>query len=108
MTCPWQHITQGIRLRIHLQPRAASNRVVGLHGESLKIALTAPPVEGAANTALLRFLAFQLKIPISSLSLLSGEKSREKQVLIYTTHSEQITQSLMEMLRRVDKKNRDD
>ena len=108
MTCPWQHTAQGVRLRVHLQPRASHNRVVGTYGETLKIALTAPPVEGAANAALLRFLASQLHIPVSSVSLLSGEKSREKQVLICTTNSEQIMRSLTEVLRRVDNKKRDD
>ena len=108
MTYPWQHTVHGVRLRVHLQPRASHNRVVGAHGESLKVALTAPPVEGAANSALLRFLASQLKVPVSSLSILSGEKSRDKHILIRTTNVEQIDQHLTEMLQRVDKKNRDD
>ena len=105
---PWRVTAHGVELFIHLQPRASQNRVVGVHGESLKIALTAPPVEGAANSALLRFLAFQLKIPVSSVSLLGGEKSRDKHLLIRTTSVAQIDQYLTEMLRRVDKKNRDD
>lgn len=105
MTYPWQHTAQGMHLRVYLQPRAAHNRIVGSHGKSLKIALTAPPVEGAANAALLRFLASQLNISVSSVSLLKGEKSREKQVLIHTVNSEQITANLAEILRRVDNKN---
>jgi uncharacterized protein (TIGR00251 family) len=108
MTRPWQHTAQGVRLRVHLQPRASHNRVVGSYGESLKIALTAPPVEGAANAALLRFLASQLNISVSALSLLRGEKSRDKQVLIRTTNLEQLDQRLAALLRPVDKKKGDD
>src|SRR6266545_4234852 len=53
---PWSVTLQGVLLRVHLQPRAARDRVVGLHGEALKVALTAAPVENAANSALLAFL----------------------------------------------------
>lgn len=105
---PWRITAHGVELFIHLQPRAGHNRVIGQHGHALKIALTAPPVKGAANAALLRFLASQLNISVSSVSLLKGEKSRGKQVLIRTTNIEQMDWSLTEMLRRVDKKNRDD
>ncbi len=104
MTYPWQHTAHGIRLHVHLQPRASHNRVVGTHGEALKIALTAPPVDGAANTALLRFLASQLNVPASTISLLSGEKSRDKYVLIRTANAERMIQSLTAVLQRVDKK----
>ncbi|MBM4257854.1 MAG: hypothetical protein FJ147_18425 [Deltaproteobacteria bacterium] len=98
----------GIRLRIHLQPRAAYNRVVGSHGDALKISLTAPPVDGAANTALSRFLASQLNISASAVILLGGEKSRDKHILIRTESGNQLVQRLIELLRRVDKKKRDD
>jgi uncharacterized protein len=108
MTRPWQQTAQGVRLRVHLQPRASHNRVVGSQGESLKIALIAPPVEGAANAALLRFLASQLGIPVSALSLLRGGKSRDKQVLIRATNLEQLDQRLTALLRPVDNKNGDD
>jgi uncharacterized protein len=108
MTRPWLHTVQGVRLHIHLQPRASHNRIVGSHGESLKIALTAPPVEGAANAALLRFLASQLDIPVSALSLLRGGKNRDKQVLIRAPNLEQLDQRLAALLRPVDNKSRDD
>jgi len=104
MACPWHHSNNGIRLRVHLQPRASQNRIVGIHGEALKIALTAPPVAGAANAALLRFLAKLLAIPQSSVSLLSGEKSREKQLLICTSNAERTIHTLRDVVQRVDKK----
>jgi uncharacterized protein (TIGR00251 family) len=56
--------------------------VVGLHGEALKIRLAAPPVDGKANACLIGFLADQLGIAKSSVSLVSGESSRAKRVRI--------------------------
>ena len=73
---------QGIRLTLHIQPGAKQTRIVGLYGEALKISLAAPPVDGKANHALLRFLAEELAIPIRSLCLSSGETSRRKLVVI--------------------------
>lgn len=55
-------IEQGIRLTLHIQPGAKHTRIVGLYGEALKISLAAPPVDGKANQALLRFLAEELAI----------------------------------------------
>ncbi|WP_022653856.1 DUF167 domain-containing protein [Aquaspirillum serpens] len=73
---------QGIRLTLHIQPGAKQTRIVGLYGEALKISLAAPPVDGKANQALLRFLAEELAIPMRSLCLSSGETSRRKVVII--------------------------
>lgn len=108
MSFPWQQTSQGVLLQVYLQPRASRNRLAGLHGEGLKIALTAPPVEGAANAALLQFLARILGIPRSSVFLRSGEKRREKRVLIRTTDPERLMLQLQEALVRVDKKKGDD
>jgi uncharacterized protein len=105
---PWSVTPQGVLLRVHLQPRAAHDRVVGLHGEALKIALTAPPVENAANAALLAFLATLFQIPRASVSLMSGAKSREKRVLVSTATPQHLVQRLESTLRRVDKKKGDD
>jgi len=105
---PWSVTPQGVVLRVHLQPRAARDRVAGLHGEALKIALTAPPVENAANTALLAFLSALLQIPRSSVSLVSGGKSREKRVLVRTAAPQSVTQRIKDILTRVDKKKGDD
>jgi hypothetical protein len=108
MLCPWEITPQGVLLRVHLQPRAAHNRLIGLHGETLKIALTAPPVDNAANSALLAFLAALLRVPRSSVLLVSGKKSREKRVLISTTDPQYVTQRLKSTLTRVDKPGGDD
>ena len=70
------------RLSIRVQPRASKNRVAGWIGETLKVKLTAPPVEGAANEACLAFLSHLLHIPASRLTVLKGEHSRDKVVRI--------------------------
>lgn len=108
MSVPWSVTAHGVALRVHLQPRAAQDRVVGVHGEALKIALTAPAVENAANTALLAFLATLCQVARSSVCLLGGEKSREKRLLIRTTTPQEVIQRIEHALTRVDKKKRDD
>lgn len=63
-------------------PRASKNEIQGIHGDALKVRLQAPPVEGKANLALIRFLSDALNIPRSQLSIASGETGRNKAVLI--------------------------
>lgn len=68
----------GIRLAVRLQPRASRNQVTGIWGDRLKIQLTAPPVEGAANAACQAFLAESFGVSKSAVRLVGGEKSRDK------------------------------
>jgi len=72
----------GIRLRVRVQPRASRTELAGRHGDALKVRLTAPPVEGAANEALLRFLAERLGVSRSAIRLLSGASGRAKVVTV--------------------------
>ena len=69
-------------LDCHLQPQASSDEFAGLHGERLKIRLTAPPVEGKANAHLLAFLGAAFGVAKSQVELLSGELNRQKRVRI--------------------------
>jgi len=69
-------------LSLRVQPRASRNAVIGWTGDTLKIRLTAPPVEGAANAACLKFLADLLDLPPTKLEILSGEHSRNKVIRI--------------------------
>ena len=71
-----------VRLSVRVQPRASTNGVAGIHGNSLKIRLTAPPVEGAANEALVKFLADTFAVPRRAIKILAGESSRSKIVEI--------------------------
>lgn len=71
-------------LTLHVQPGAKKTEVAGQHGEALKIRLAAPPVEGKANAALLKFLAKAFGVPKSAVTLISGETSRHKRVRIHS------------------------
>lgn len=73
---------EGTFLAVKLQPRASRNAIQGLHGEELKIAVTAPPVDSAANQALLEFLAGKLNLSRSSVQLVRGQASRHKTIFI--------------------------
>jgi uncharacterized protein (TIGR00251 family) len=76
---PWlREVPGGVRITVRLSPKAARDKVLGVHGEALKIAITAPPVEGKANRHLIRFLAKRLGVAQGALSIVSGELSREK------------------------------
>ena len=69
-------------LLLHVQPRAARTEVAGRHGDAVKIRLHAPPVAGAANSELLRFLAERLGVPRSAVRLVAGASGRRKRVAI--------------------------
>jgi uncharacterized protein (TIGR00251 family) len=72
----------GLTFKIAVQPRSSRNQVAGLKGDALKVRLTAPPVDGAANKACLQFLAKALGVPKSNLSIQSGERGRTKRILV--------------------------
>ena len=67
-----------ITLTLHIQPGAKKTEFAGLHGDALKIRLAAPPVDGKANEALIRFIADTLALPKSAVCLKSGQTSRRK------------------------------
>lgn len=77
----WEGETLLLRLRV--QPRASRDELVGPHGESLKVRITAPPVEGQANAHLLRFLAKVFKVPARQVELLAGAGGRDKRVAVH-------------------------
>jgi uncharacterized protein len=80
---PWYRIENGaITLTVHAQPGAKRSEVAGVHGDALKIRLAAPPVEGKANEALLRFIAERFAVPVRNVELLRGAQSRHKRVKI--------------------------
>jgi hypothetical protein len=80
----------GLSFKIHVQPKSSRNRIVGLHGEALKLKLTAPPVEGAANKACLEVLAHAIEVPKSHLEIAAGQSSRLKKIFIRCNSSEAI------------------
>jgi uncharacterized protein (TIGR00251 family) len=78
-----QEKTDGVIIKIRVQPRSSKNQVVGLYGDALKINLTAPPVDNAANKACGVYLAGLLAVPKSSVAIVSGHSGRNKQVMIH-------------------------
>ena len=72
----------GAILNLRIVPRASKNAIQGEHGDALKVRLCAPPVDGAANAALIEFLADAFDLPRSRVQLLSGQTSRNKRVLL--------------------------
>ena len=75
-------VADGCTLSVRLHPGARKNSVTGIHADALKIALTAPPVDGKANEALIAFLAEALHLPRARVALVAGATSRAKVVRI--------------------------
>ena len=71
-----------ISIRLHVQPKASKSRIVGLHDGGLKIAVAAPPVEGKANKAVVRFLADIFGVPVRDVTVKSGAQSRKKLIVV--------------------------
>lgn len=72
----------GVILSLKVQPRSSRNQIVGLYADSLKVKLTAPPVDGAANQHCCAFLAKLFGVAKSQVDIISGEHARTKKVLI--------------------------
>lgn len=83
MTVPVAAVAEGIRLALHIQPGASRSELAGMHGGALKIRVAAPPVDGAANHELIRFLAALLGVPRSRVSVVSGRSARRKTVIVH-------------------------
>ncbi len=75
---------RGVVFKVLIQPRSSKNMLAGLHDDALKVKLTAPPVNNAANRMSIKFLAKALGVPKSSLEIVSGHTSRNKQVLLHS------------------------
>lgn len=84
----------GCTITLKVVPRASKDQVVGEENGELKVRLKAPPVDGAANEALIRFLALKLEVPKSSLELMSGQVSRHKVVRVLKAKASEIQDRL--------------
>jgi len=82
----------GIVLNLHIQPRASKNEVCGVQGDALKIRLTSPPVDGAANKLCREFLADLFHVPKSAVEIISGETSRHKRVKVSASDTGRLQQ----------------
>ncbi len=84
----------GGRISCWIQPRASRSSIQGLHGQDLKIALAAPPVDGKANAALRKFIADKLELPKSSVEIVSGLTGRKKCVAVRGLSLQELAQRL--------------
>ena len=75
---------EGVLLELDLliQPKASRDQIQGLHGDELKVAITAPPVDGQANSHLIKYLAKQFKVAKGQIQIVRGELGRHKSVTI--------------------------
>lgn len=79
----WFRVHDGaFTLTLHVQPGAKRTEIIGMHGDALKIKLAAPPVEGKANDALLRYIADRFGVPVRNVELKQGGQSRHKVVAV--------------------------
>ena len=74
--------SEGVTMRLHLQPRASRTGICGIQGDELKVRVTSPPVDDAANRLCIEFFAKTFKVPKSAVTIISGQKSRHKKLLI--------------------------
>ncbi|EGR1139958.1 DUF167 family protein YggU [Vibrio cholerae] len=81
MAAAWRE-GDDLLLRLYIQPKASRDSIVGLHGEELKVAITAPPIDGKANAHLSKYLAKLCKVAKCSVVIEKGELGRHKQVRI--------------------------
>ena len=79
---PIQAAPGGVRIRIRVQPRASRSEIGGLRGDEIRVRVAAPPVDGAANDALSRFLAERLGVPRSAVVVTAGAAGRSKVVQV--------------------------
>lgn len=77
-----REVPGGVRFAVRVQPRARRSGIRGVHGDALKLCVTAPPVDGAANEAIIALLATELDVPTSAVRIVSGASSRTKTVEI--------------------------
>jgi uncharacterized protein (TIGR00251 family) len=91
---PCRPTPEGTLLFLKVQPRASKNEIGEILGEELKLKVTAPPVDSAANRAVIEFLAEKLDVSRSSLALVRGETSRHKTILIRSLSPAEIAKRL--------------
>lgn len=89
----------GLVLRLYIQPKASRDEIVGLHGDALKVAITAPPVDGQANSHLIKFLAKQFKVAKGKVDIEKGELGRHKQIKIH--QPQQIPEQVAELIKKL-------
>ena len=91
---PVQESNGGATFAVKVRPRAKKNTVSGELGDALKVSLTAPPIDGKANEACIEFFAKLLKVPRSSVTIASGQSSRDKVVRVVGLSADEVRQRI--------------
>ncbi len=95
---PIKESAGSVTFQVKVHPRAKKDALTGVHGDALKLALTAPPVEGRANEAVVEFFADLLRLPRSSVTIAAGQTSRNKVVRITSITADALRQRLEQSL----------
>jgi len=98
MDCITDLKNNSLAFNVYVQPPASRNRVAGMHGNAIKICITAPPVENKANGAVIHFFADLFGVPKSAVSIKSGRQGRNKKVLINNLALEKAQETLSKAL----------
>ena len=89
-----QDSSSGVTFTVKVHPRAKKNAITGELGDTLKLSLTAPPIDGKANEACIEFFARLLKVARSSVTIASGKSSRRKVIRVVGISTEEIRKSI--------------
>ena len=95
---PVRDTSSGATFQVKIHPRAKKNAITGEVGPALKLALSAPPIEGRANEACIAFLADFLNVPRSSVTIAAGESSRNKLIRVSGISAPQVEAKLRAVL----------
>jgi len=87
---PIRKFADGATFAVKVHPRAKTDAITGEFGDALKLSLTSPPVEGRANEACIEFFAKLLKVPQSSVTIASGQSSRQKVIRVTGLSAEEV------------------
>jgi uncharacterized protein (TIGR00251 family) len=87
-----------LTIEVFVQPRSAKDALVGVHGRALKLKVTAPPVDGRANDAVVELFAKWLAVPRSGVEVVAGRSSRHKQIRVLGTTPERVTSAVAAVL----------
>jgi uncharacterized protein len=85
---------QGAQFALRVQPRASRNAIAGVMGDAVKLAITAPPVDGKANQAVVEYLSELFQVSKSSIAIVSGETGRNKLIVVRGRNAEQVRNAL--------------
>ncbi len=92
---PVHESSGGVTFSVKVHPRAKTNAITGEVGDALKLSLTAPPLEGRANKACIEFFAKLLKVPRSSVTIASGQTTRQKVIRVFGLSVEEVRRRIV-------------